>query len=239
MEGRADSPVPYPYPTWAQRPPVAWLRPFLRELLLLTVARLLCPVRVVGRERLTGAFPPLLIVANHVTMADPVLLLQALPRRLRRVAVAMDGEMLRRYRHPSLAASSLERLGGPPAYALLATLMNVFPLPRKSGFRKSFVFAGESVERGYGVVVFPEGVRTPNGALSPFLPGIGLLAQGLRLPVLPAFIQGLFALKAAGRRIARPGEVSVIFGDPVVYERGQAPEAIAKDLERRVAELEE
>ena len=137
--------------------------------------------------------------------------------------------------NPSLAASGLERLGGPPAYALLATLMNVFPLPRKSGFRKSFVFAGESVERGYGVVVFPEGVRTPNGALSPFLPGIGLLAQGLRLPVLPAFIQGLFALKAAGRRIARPGEVSVIFGDPVVYERGQAPEAIAKDLERRVA----
>jgi long-chain acyl-CoA synthetase len=235
---RADSSLPYPYPTWAQRPPVAWLRPLLRELVLLPVARLLCPVRVVGRERLTSALPALLIVANHVTMADPVLLLSALPRRLRRVAVAMDGEMLRRYRHPSLAASARERLGGLPAYALLATLMNVFSLPRKSGFRKSFAFAGESVERGYSVIVFPEGVRTPNGALSPFLPGIGLLAQGLRLPVLPAFIQGLFALKAAGRRTARPGEVSVIFGDPVVYERGRAPEEIAKDLERRVAELQ-
>jgi long-chain acyl-CoA synthetase len=236
-EGRADRPVPYPYPTWAQRPPVAWLRPLLRELLLLPVARLLCPVRVVGRERLAGALPPLLIVANHVTMADPVLLLSALPRRLRRVAVAMDGEMLRRYRNPSLAVSTLERLGGIPAYALLATLMNVFPLPRKSGFRKSFAFAGETVERGYGVVVFPEGVRTPNGTLSPFLPGIGLLAQGLRLPVLPAFIQGLFALKATSRRTARPGEVSVIFGDPVVYEPGRDPEEIAKDLERRMAQL--
>jgi long-chain acyl-CoA synthetase len=236
-EERSDAPVPYPYPRWAQAPPVAWLRPFLRELLLLPVARLLCPVRVVGRERLAAARPPLLIVANHVTMIDPVLILAALPRRLRRVAVAMDGEMLRRLRHPSLAESIGERLGGPPAYAVLATLVNVFPLPRTSGFRKSFRYAGESVERGYGVVVFPEGVRTPNGHMSRFLPGIGLLAQGLRLPVLPVLIQGLFAVKAASRLIARPGEVSVVFGDPVVYERGRSADEIAKDLERRVAAL--
>src|SRR5262249_22833798 len=144
-----------------------------------------------------------------------------------------------RYRHPSLAASRLERLGGLPAYAILATLVNVFPLPRKSGFRKSFRFAGESVERGYGVVVFPEGVRTPDGAISAFLPGIGLLAQGLRLPVPPAFITAWYARKAAGRLTARRGEVTVIFGDPVVYERGRAAEEIAKDLERRVAELPE
>jgi long-chain acyl-CoA synthetase len=191
----------------------------------------------VGRERLTGAGPPLLIVANHVTMIDPVLILAALPRRLRRAAVAMDGEMLRRFRHPSLAGFALERLGGLPAYAILATLMNVFPLPRKSGFRRSFRFAGESVERGYSVVVFPEGVRTTTGRMSPFLPGIGLLAAGLRLPVLPVFIQGLFALKAAGRRIARGGEVSVVFGEPVVLESARSPAEVAKDLERRVAEL--
>jgi long-chain acyl-CoA synthetase len=236
-EGGSDSPVPYPYPEWAQRPPVTWLRPLLRELLLLPIARILCPLRVAGYERLVAARPPLLIVANHVTMVDPVLILAALPRRLRRAAVAMDGEMLRRYRHPSLAASTRERLGGPLAYLVLAALMNVLPLPRKSGFRKSFRYAGESVERGYSVVVFPEGVRTPNGDMSPFLPGIGLLADGLGLPVLPVFIQGLFALKSASRRIARPGEVSVIFGDPVVYERGRTAEAIANDLERRVAEL--
>ncbi len=236
-EGRAGPTVPYPYPTWAQRSPAAWARPLLRELLLLPVTRLLCPVRVIGRERLAGAVPPLLIVANHVAMTDPVLLLAALPRRLRRVAVAMEGERLRRYRHPSLAASGAERLGGPLLYAFLATLLAVFSLPKQSGFRKSFAFAGESVERGYSVLVFPEGVRTPDGAMRPFLPGIGLLAEGLRLPVLPAFIEGLFELKAAGRRTARPGEVSVIFGDPVVYERGRAPEEIAKDLERRVAAL--
>jgi long-chain acyl-CoA synthetase len=236
QEGTGSS-VPYPYPTWAQRPPVGWLRPILREMLLLPAARLLCPVRVVGRERLSGAPWPLLIVANHVTMIDPVLILAGLPRRLRRVAVAMDGEMLRRFRRPSLAGSWLERLGGLPAYLVLATLVNVFPLPRKSGFRKSFRYAGESVERGYGIVVFPEGVRTPDGAMRPFLPGVGLLAEGLRLPVLPVFIQGLFALKAARRRTARRGEVSVILGEPVVYERGRAPEEIAEDLERRVAEL--
>jgi long-chain acyl-CoA synthetase len=237
-EGTSGPPVPYPYPDWAQRPPVAWLRPLVRESLLLPVTRLLCPVTVVGGERLAGLDAPVLLVANHVTMVDPVLLLAALPRRLRHVAVAMDGELLRRYRHPSLAAGARERLGGPPAYAILVTLLNVFSLPKKSGFRKSFAFAGESVERGYGILVFPEGVRTRDGAMSPFLPGIGLLAQGLRLPVLPAFIRGLFALKA-GRRSARRGEVQVVFGDPVLYEPGRDPSELAKDLERRVAALEE
>ncbi len=238
-EGTAGATVPFPYPGWAQEPPAAWLRPALRELLLLPVTRLLCPVTVIGRERLAGLAPPVLIVANHVTMADPVLLLSALPRRLRRVAVAMEGERLRRYRHPSPDAAWPERLGGPLLYAFLGVLLNVFSLPKKSGFRKSFAFAGESVERGYGVLVFPEGVRTPDGALRPFLPGIGLLVEGLRVPVLPALIQGLFALKAVGRRTARPGEVSVIFGAPVVYERGRAAEEIARDLERRVAALGE
>ncbi len=240
MAESASGPVvPYPYPAWVQRPPVSWLRPLLRELLLLPVARLLCPVTVVGRERLRGLAPPFLIVANHVAMVDPVVLLCALPRRLRRLAVAMDGELLRRYRRPSLATTAPERLGGLPAYAVLVTLLNVFSLPKKTGFRRSFAFAGESVERGYGILVFPEGVRTTNGAMSPFLPGIGLLAEGLRLPVLPAFIRGLFALKATGRRIARPGEVAVLFGDPVVYERGRGAVEITKDLERRVAALGE
>ena len=60
---------------------------------------------------------------------------------------------------------------------LIVTLFNVFPLPQKSGFRRSFSYAGESVDRGYSLLVFPEGRTTDDGLMRPFMGGIGLLAS--------------------------------------------------------------
>jgi len=42
-------------------------------------------------------------------------------------------------------------------WALGVSLLNLFPLPREAGFRRSFAYAGEAVDRGYSVLVFPEG----------------------------------------------------------------------------------
>jgi len=39
-------------------------------------------------------------------------------------------------------------------YFLVVALFNVFPLPRTSGFRESFRFAGELADRGFSVLVF-------------------------------------------------------------------------------------
>jgi hypothetical protein len=50
-------------------------------------------------------------------------------------------------------------------------------------------------------------------------------------------LDGIFELKAAGRRWARPGQIKVSVGSPTRFRESDAPEQIAKDLERRVAEL--
>ena len=71
------------------------------------------------------------------------------------------------------------------------SLLNLFPLPRQSGFRRSF-HLGEAVDRGYSVLVFPEGRHTTDGKMNPFRAGIGLLAVNLGIPVLPMRIDGLF-----------------------------------------------
>jgi long-chain acyl-CoA synthetase len=94
------------------------------------------------------------------------------------------------------------------------------------------------VDKGYSVLVFPEGKRTDDGSLKPFMGGTGLLASKLGVPVVPVRIEGLYELKRSGRRgFAAPGRVTVRFGEPVTYTHGEEPADITADLERRVKEM--
>jgi long-chain acyl-CoA synthetase len=122
-------------------------------------------------------------------------------------------------------------------WALGVSLLNLFPLPREAGFRESFAYAGESVDRGYNVLVFPEGRHTTDGKLLPFQAGIGLLSNNLQIPVVPMRIAGLFELKQAGKKFARPGEVKVKIGAPVQFDPGIDPEQIARELQSKVEQL--
>ena len=228
----------YAYPRWTQRWPVTWVRWAIYYLLVWPATYLLAAPRVHGRERLRGVRGPVLVISNHITMVDVGFILAALPVRLRHhLAVAMEGERLWAMRHPPAEMNLFRRWLERVKYILVVALFNVFPLPQESGYRESFAFAGESVDRGYSVLVFPEGQRTQDGRMVPFRAGIGLLATRLDLPVVSMRIDGLFELKQAGRRFARPSQVRVMIGEPVRYGSGQEAGAIAGDLERRVASL--
>jgi long-chain acyl-CoA synthetase len=236
--GGADSETAaqYPYPTWTQRFPFTWLRAALLYAVVLPITALLCWVRVRGRDGLRGLDGPALFVSNHITYFDHALILSALPGRFRRhLAIGMEGERLRWWRHAPLSAPFFRRLRWLVQYFLVVTIFNTFSLPKSSGFRRSFAYAGESVERGYSVLVFPEGSRTEHGGMNPFKGGAGILASELGVPVVPVRIDGLGELKMSGRRgFAFPGTVTVRFGEPVTYPRGREPSEIAADLERRV-----
>ena len=122
-------------------------------------------------------------------------------------------------------------------WTLAVSLLNLFPLPRQAGFRQSFSYAGESVDRGYSVLVFPEGHHTKDGKMLPFQSGIGMLAENLQIPVVPVRIKGLFELKQAGKRIARPHAITIRIGKPLRFAAGTDPQQIAEDLQRQVEEL--
>ncbi|HEU4390302.1 MAG TPA: lysophospholipid acyltransferase family protein [Blastocatellia bacterium] len=228
----------YMYPRWAQRWPVTAVRLAAYYLLVWPATLLLgCP-RVVGRENLRRVKGPVLVIANHVAMIDAGLVLWALDGRFRRrLAVAMEGERLRRMRNPQRELNVFRRAFERLKYAIVVSLFNVFPLPQQSGFRRSFAYAGESVDRGYSVLVFPEGVTTKDGKMAPFRGGIGLLATSLGLPVVPIKIDGLFELKQAGKRVSRPGVIRLTIGKPVVIDRDKDPMAVARELEERVGRL--
>ncbi|MBI3668379.1 MAG: AMP-binding protein [Acidobacteria bacterium] len=230
----------YHYPAWAQQWPITWIRLLVYYLLAWPATWLLGSPRIRGRANLRGMRGPVLVIANHTVYFDVAFVLAALPMRLRhRLAVAMGGERLRSMRHPPEEMNLIVRWVNQLGYALAVVLFNVFPLPQHSGFRESFQFAGESVDRGYSVLVFPEGEVARDGKLARFRSGIGLLANRLSLPVVPLRIDGLFELKQRKKRNARFGQIRVTLGAPVKFPGDADPEQITRELEAWVAKLED
>jgi len=226
------------FPRWAQRWPVAWLRAFCYYLLTWPVTHLLAHPRVFGRENLHGVKGPLLVICNHVIYLDVGFVLAALPPHLRhRLAVAMGGERLAQMRRPPREWFFLRRWLQRMNYFLVVALFNVFPLPKRSGFRESFRFAGDLADRGWSVLVFPEGELTPDGKLQPFRAGIGLLANNLRIPVVPLRIDGGYEIREAHSLFNRPGRIRVHIGKPVEFPAESDPQQIARELEKYVAAL--
>jgi long-chain acyl-CoA synthetase len=226
------------YPRWPRWWPVRWIRALAFYCLIRPAMLLLGWPRVRGRENLRGVKGPVLIVANHASYIDPGFVLTALPARLRwRTAVAMGGETLTDLRNPPPGTKSFRALLTRIQYPLVLALFHVFPLPVRSGFRKSFEFAGELVDRGWSVLVFPEGVLTPDGAIGPFRAGIGLLITSLRIPVIPMRLEGLFDLREANKHWTSPGHIRVTVGAPITFPETESAENITRELERRVKAL--
>ena len=238
MRGETAPGEAYHYPGWALRWPVTWLRLLAHYLLMRPAITLLGWPRILGRENLRGVNGPLLVISNHLGDVDPGFILTALPARLRhRLAIATGGEALEALRSPSADRNWFLQMYDRVKWVLGVSLLNLFPLPREAGFRRSFAYAGEAVDRGYSILVFPEGRHTTDGKLLPFRSGIGLLAQNLGIPVLPMRIDGLFEYKQAGKKFAPPWKISVRIGEPLRFGAAQDPAAIAAELQHRVASL--
>lgn len=231
-------PLPYPYPERAQSFPMTWVRAVLVNSIMLPITQLMTRVSVKGREHLRGVRAPVLFVANHVSMSDPALVIRALPWRFRKqLAIAMFGEVLRDLRYPPKRTSWITAIRYRAQYALVIAFFNPFALPKKSSFRRSFAFAGETMDRGYSILVFPEGRRAEDGRLAAFRAGIGMLATKLNVAVVPMRIDGLQEATQSRRYFSRPGQIHVTIGAPIKYETHIAATDIAKDLARRVAAL--
>ena len=229
------------YPRWTQREPVRWLRLAVYYALVWPATQILGHPRIVGRENVRRMRGPVLIVSNHITRrADIGLILAALPPRFRhRLATAMGGESLQNMRCPPSDWFFAKRWAYQLGYGLATLLFNLFPLPQFSGFRESFRFAGESVDRGYSVLIFPEGEvnNSEDGKMAPFQSGIGLLADSLSIPIIPMRLDGVWQMKREHRRLAHVGEITVRIGAPVTFPPETPPEEIAHRLESLVQSL--
>jgi 1-acyl-sn-glycerol-3-phosphate acyltransferase len=226
----------FSYPRWPLKWPVKLFRNVFYYLVTYPVTRILCHSDVRGLEHLSNLRGPVLFASNHITRGDPALIMSVLPHRFRNsLAMAMDGEMLESFRHPMADTPFFSKLWSRLKYWLVVALFNAFPLPRLSGFRRSFSFAGEAMDRDYNVLIFPEGELTKDGHIQKFRSGVGLLAEGLESPVVPVRIDGLWELKKQGRRYyAPPGSVTITFGEPIYFDPGKSAADFASNLEQKI-----
>jgi len=164
-------------------------RPFVR-----LGARLYLGVRFEGARHIPAA-GPLIIVANHVTYADPVLV--SIPVRRPVYYMAWNA------------------LFGIPGLAWLIRRLRAFPVEIESADPRATREAVRLLQAEEAVMIFPEGGRSLDGRLGRFKPGAFRLACTLGVPLLPVTIVGGHESWPPGRMLPRPGRLTITY-HPVV-----------------------
>jgi long-chain acyl-CoA synthetase len=228
---------PVQFPTWNRAWPARALRRVSLPYWLLPLTRVFAWIRVEGREHLDAVKGPVMFAANHQSHMDTPVILAALPSRLRyRVATAMAKEFFKphffpeQYGRRAWFTNSLN-------YWLAALFFNAFPLPqREAGARQTLRYVGDLLAHDFSVLIYPEGRRTETGEIERFMPGIGMMASKLEVPVVPVRIIGLDKVLHQTWRMARPGRVQVVFGKPLRLT-GDDYGALARRVEDAVRTL--
>lgn len=165
--------------------------------------RLFFHVRTDGLEHLPKR-GPYVLCPNHASYLDPPSLAAALPAAiLDRVAWA----------------GSVDVMFTTPGSRLFSRLARVLPIDPVRGARAGLDTSQRVLQQGRILVWFPEGWRTTDGSLRPFLPGIGALVLRMGVPIVPVYISGTFAAWPEQRRYPRPHRVVVRFGNPLAPAR--------------------
>jgi len=212
-------------------------RRFTLGTILLPLTRIFAHIKVSGLENLDGVQGPLIFAANHQSYLDTPVILASLPRRWRyRIAPAMWKEYFDAHFFPERYPLQ-ERWTNSITYWLVTLLFNAFPIPQtETGARESIRYIGELMEEGWSILIFPEGERTLTGEVGRFLPGVGLIASRLQLPVAPIRLRGLDRVLHRTARWPRPGSVEVKIGAPIWLKDETYP-ALAQKLEEVIRNL--
>ena len=149
--------------------------------------------KVEGRESIPPR-GPLIIAANHLSNADPPVVVAGSNRKLHSLAK--------------------EGLFQNPVSSWFFSRCHAYPVKEDRVERTALRWALRVLERDGALLVFPEGGRSDTGGLLPAKPGIGYLAFKSQAPILPVAVTGTERVPGYWR-IAFPFcEMNVRFGEP-------------------------
>lgn len=174
------------------------------------------PLTVSGLEHARAVGRPCIVIANHSSHMDTMVLHAALPERIK-------GKMLYGAAADRWFLKDRKEITLQPWYTSLIT--GCFPIQRGGGSR-TLDYAKELLDKGWNVMLFPEGTRATGRNLGRFRHGVTLLALEKQVPVLPAYMSGLREMRPKGSKTITPGPAHVAFLPTQQFEPGTpVPEA--------------
>jgi len=144
---------------------------------------------------------PLIIVSNHVSYMDAILLGSAAPRPIQFMVLQWMYDLL--------------------FLRWFYWGMGTVPVQSDGKDRKAIRRAMQVLDRGRVLGIFPEGTRSPDGRIGDTRPGAAMIAAMSGAPVVPAFIAGARESMPVGARFPAPARVHVRFGPPLRYQRDE------------------
>lgn len=169
--------------------------------------------KIEGAEKLPSLGPVILAV-NHVSMWDPVLVGCGLQRQVCYMAK--------------------EELFTVPLFGSAIRKCGAFPVKRSQSDTGAIRQALEILKGQQVLGLFPEGTRSKTGEMQKGLPGMVLLMDKAKAPIVPIRVYGTQHLLRQAR-----GKIGMIVGDPITPEMLQPPEGVENRREWVAAKIME
>jgi 1-acyl-sn-glycerol-3-phosphate acyltransferase len=156
-----------------------------------------------GKEHLPAS-GPFVLVANHESHLDALVIACAVPLSLRdQLFPLAAGDVF--FETPARAAFA-------------AHLLNALPVWRRNAGRHGLSDLRKRLLEEEGVfILFPEGGRSRDGEMKPFKAGIGMLVAGTPVAVVPCYLDGPFEAFPAGSILPRGHKVRLRIGAAQVF----------------------
>ncbi|WP_029898465.1 AMP-binding protein [Desulfohalovibrio reitneri] len=175
-------------------------------------------LEVKGLENLPTDSGPLVIASNHLSYLDAFVLDAALPFSL-----------LRRTHFAGWTGAAFAN----PVFGFVSRAGQTFPVDPARRPGVSLALGAGVLARGRALVWFPEGIRSRDGSLQPFQPGLGRILAAQPARVVPARIHGTHQAMPPGSALIRPAKVSLRLG-PALESSHLADEGEGNDEAERI-----
>ena len=190
------------------------------------VSRLLWGARIEGVEHLPRS-GPFILVANHCSNLDPLMMGWASGHQIGRVVHFMAKIEMRSW----------------PVIGWLATQSGVYFVRRGERDRAAQQFSLDALADGRPIAMFPEGTRSRTGHLREGKPGAALIAMRSGAPIVPAAVSGTHRIFPGRSRWPRPTRVRIQIGEPFSLPHQPSGrldrEALAAGTERIMSAIEQ
>ena len=183
-----------------------------------------------GIENVNDASMPVLFASNHQSHLDTHVILEVIPNSLRKhtaTAAAFD------HFGDSKGDSQKKRV----LHFLVTSIWNVFAIERVKSPLRSIRTMKAILDKGWSILIYPEGTRSRTGEIAPFKAGLALVAKQSGTPVIPVCVQGSGAVLPEATYIPRGGTITVSFGKPLHFKKDDTAQSFMSRVEQDVRKL--